>query len=271
MEPLLEFRRILVAVKDPGARALPAVNKSVQLARVLGAEVELFHAIDSPYYTDMLGMNTARGERMADEARGEYLQRLERIAARARLHAPRVSAAVECDYPLHEAVLRRGLAIGADLLVAECHAGRRFAPALLRLADRELLRSSVLPLLLVKGNRPYHHPTIVLALAPGGASAQSGRLAATAERLAAGLRGRLHAVPGGAAAVAAAARRLKADLVIAGEMVRPGIKRVLLGDRAARLLESVPCDLLILRPRTSGAEVARASRGARLVAVEPLG
>jgi universal stress protein E len=275
MDSYPEIRRILVAVKDPGANVLPAVNKSAQLARALGAELELFHVIDSRHYTDMLGLNTARSEGLAGEERSEYLQRLERIAARARLHAPQVSAAVECDYPLHEAVVRRGMTIGADLLVAECHAGRRFAPALLRLADRELLRASALPLLLVKGSRPYHRPTIVLALESRRASAESARLEqqleATGARLAAGLRGRLHTVQGSAAAVGATARRLKADLVIAGEVPRVGLKRAFLGDRAARLLESVPCDLLVVRPPGSAAPVPQGSRGARVVAVEPLG
>ena len=44
------IRRILVAIKDPQARSLPAVAKAAQLARALGAEMELFHAIDAPLY-----------------------------------------------------------------------------------------------------------------------------------------------------------------------------------------------------------------------------
>ena len=268
-----DIHRILVAVKDPGAAALPAVNKSIQLARLLGAELELFHVVDSPYYTDMMGTNTGSAERTAGEERREYEQRLERIAARARLHVQHVRAAVECDYPFHEAVLRRALATGAGLIVAECHAGRRFAPALLRLADRELLRSSAGPVLLVKGSRPYHRPSIVLALEPGRASAAGleQQLVATAQLLSSGLRGRLHTVRGGAAAIAAEARRLEADLVIAGEGSRPGLSRVFGAGRAVRLLERTPCDLLVIRPPGAQPAVSPATRGAHLVVVEPLG
>ena len=47
------IRRILVAVKEPAARAAPpAVKKAMQLARALGARLELFHAITAPLYAD---------------------------------------------------------------------------------------------------------------------------------------------------------------------------------------------------------------------------
>ena len=39
-----EIKRILVAVKDPGARAQPAIVKAAQIARACGARLELFHA-----------------------------------------------------------------------------------------------------------------------------------------------------------------------------------------------------------------------------------
>jgi hypothetical protein len=43
------IRRILVAVKDPEARALPAIRKAAQLARACGAQLELFHALSKPW------------------------------------------------------------------------------------------------------------------------------------------------------------------------------------------------------------------------------
>ncbi|HXZ60804.1 MAG TPA: universal stress protein [Steroidobacteraceae bacterium] len=320
------IRRILAAVKDPGARALPAVNKAVQLARALDAELELFHAIDSPYYTDMLGMTAERTRRMEFDESREYLQRLERIAARARLHARRVSVAVEWDYPAYEAIVRRSLKIGADLVVTECHAGRRIAPGLLRLSDWELLRLSPLPVLLVKGMRPYHHPTILMALDPSHAFAKPARLdeeiVQVGSAVAAALRGRLHAVhayatvtagmagPAAAAglraqeaaaasarvsldhalrstavppacrhvvagdptaAVRNAARRLRAGIVVAGAVSRSGLKGAFIGNTAERLLDRLSCDLLIVKPAEFACPVPRTVRGARLVAVEPLG
>lgn len=318
------IRRILVAVKDPGARSLPAVSKGVQLAHALGAELELFHALDSAYYTDMLGVTAERTQRMECDERSEYLQRLERVAARARLHSRRVSVAVEWDYPAYEAIVRRSVRIGADLIVAECHAGRRIAPGLLRLPDWELLRLSAVPVLLVKRTRPYHRPTILLALDPSHAFAKPARLDAeivqAGSAVSAGLRGRLNAVhayaaatagllagaaaaraQGAAAAQARAgldqalrstgigpacrhvvagdpatvvrevARRLSADIVVAGALSRSGLKRAFIGNTAERLLDSLACDLLVVKPAEFTSPVPRTVRGARLVAVEPLG
>ncbi|MBK6597436.1 MAG: hypothetical protein IPG25_05770 [Proteobacteria bacterium] len=48
------IKRILVAVKDPTAKSLPAVAKATQLATGLGAELVLFHDIATPLYADML-------------------------------------------------------------------------------------------------------------------------------------------------------------------------------------------------------------------------
>ncbi len=320
------IRRILAAVKDPGAHALPAVNKATQLARALGAELELFHAIDSAYYVDMLGMGSERTRRMECDERGEYLQRLERLAARARLHADTVSVAAEWDYPVYEAIVRRALATRADLIVAQCHAGRRVAPHLLRLADWELLRLSPVPVLLVKGGRPYRHPTVLMALDPGHAFGKPAKLdeeiVAAGSTVAAGLKGKLQAVhayleatarAAGPAAAATArlqaavamsaragldhalrsaavapacrhlvagnparavrdtARRLRADIVVAGVVSRSALKGVLIGHTAERLLDSLTCDLLIVKPADFRSPVPRAASGPRLRAVEPLG
>lgn len=309
------IRRILVAVKDPGARSLPAVAKATQLARSLGAQLELFHALDSPHYVDMLGMTADRTRRMECDETGEYLQRLERLAARARLHTPRVSVAVELDYPAYEAIVRRALKTGADLIVAECHAGARVAPGLLRLADWELLRLSAVPVLLVKRTRPYHHPTVVMALDPSHAFAKPAKLDAeivqAGSAVSAGLRGKLHAVhafpaasagPSGPAAAGAragldqalrttgiapgcrhlvpgdptlavrdTARRLAADIVVVGAVSRSGLKRAFIGNTAERLLDCLPCDLLIVKQEGFRSSVPRSARGARLLAVEPLG
>ncbi|MGO9804660.1 MAG: universal stress protein [Steroidobacteraceae bacterium] len=320
------IRRILVAVKDPGARMLPAVAKAVQLAGALGAELELFHAIDSPYYLDMFGTSADRTRRTECDERREYEQRLGRVAARARLHTPRVSVAVEWDYPAYEAIVRRALKIDADLIVAECHAGRRIAPGLLGLSDWELLRLSAVPVLLVKRTRVYHHPTVLMALDPSHAFAKPAKLdeeiVQAGSAVSTGLRGKLHAVhayataTAGMAGPAAAsgsrvqrasaasaragldqalrstaiapacrhllagyptvavrdtARRLRADIVVAGAVSRSGLKRAFIGNTAERLLDCLPCDLLIVKPEGFSSSVPRKARGARLVAVEPLG
>ena len=192
------IRRILAAVKNPEAPLLPGVAKATQLARALGAELELFHAIDAGIYVDMLGTVVSGLPQIEDEERDHYLQRLERIAAWARLHVPQVSVSAEWDYPCYEAIVRRAIASGADLIVAECHARGHRAQALLRLTDWELLRLAPMPVLLVKRSRLYHRPTILGAVDPSHAFGKSATLDEQILRLAAqfsaALRGELHAV-----------------------------------------------------------------------------
>ena len=51
MKPI---RRILVAVKNPAARVLPAVNKAAQIAKGLHAQLTLFHDIVTLMYAEAL-------------------------------------------------------------------------------------------------------------------------------------------------------------------------------------------------------------------------
>lgn len=321
--------RILVAVKDPLARALPAVNKAAQLARACGARLELFHAIDGALYVDTLGATGSTLQPFEEEQRSEFLQRLGRIAARLRLHGVEVSVAVEWDYPAYEAVVRRAVATAADLIVAERHAGRHIAPGILGLADWELLRLSPVPVLLVKKARPYHHPGVLAAVDPDLAfdkpAGLDEEILRMATAVAGALRGRLDAVhayapiaanfaalsAAGVArilrlqasraasasgrfvqllrtsripaarrhlvggdpcdAVGATAARLGSDVVVMGAISRSGLKRLLIGNTAERLLDRLPCDLLVVKPLQFTNRVPRAPRGARVLAVPVLG
>ena len=60
-----DIRRILVAVKDPWAQSLPAMEKAAQLARALGANITLFHAMSEPFYIDVSQANEATAEKRA--------------------------------------------------------------------------------------------------------------------------------------------------------------------------------------------------------------
>jgi universal stress protein E len=322
---LQPIRRILAAVKDPGATVLPAVAKATQLACALGAELELFHAIDATVYVDMLGANVSSLKQLESEERSDYLQRLERIAARARLHTPVVTGAAEWDFPAYEAIVRRALESHTDLVVVECHPGRHHAQGLLRLADWELLRLCPVPVLLVKRPRPYHRPTIVAAVDPGQASGKPAALDEQILLLSAlfsnALRGPLHAAhayqPDGLAArgmigsaitepnavsaqrgleslmarvgvplvrchchllggapqeeLEQLARRLPADIMVAGSMSRSGLRQAMIGNTAEWLLRHLSCDLLIVKPPQFANRVPLRRASARQVTVEPLG
>jgi universal stress protein E len=306
------------------ARALPAVAKATQLARALGAELELFHAIDTALYVDMFAVTGSALQPFEDEQRAQLRQRLGRIAARAHLHGVQVTVAVEWDYPVYEAIVRRAVATGADLIVAERHAGRHIAPGLLGLADWELLRLSPVPVLLVKKARPYHHPGVLAAVDPDLAFAKPAGLDREILRIATlvsdALRGKLHAVHACAPvpahftalsaasaaravrgqsarasgsfawllrstdipaarrylvggdpceAVRATAARLDSDIVVMGAVSRRGLRRLLIGNTAERVLDRLTCDLLIVKPAEFTNRVPRACRGARVLAVQP--
>jgi universal stress protein E len=160
------IRRILVAIKNTAPRRSPAAIKAAQLARGLGARLELFHAIDTPVYVDAVTPRGGQLKEIKKQLQALHLGRLERLADEIRQRGLKVTTAVDWDYPSYEAVVRRARRTHADLIVAERHRGRHFAPSLLHMADWELLRLSSVPVLIVKNPRPYHRPAILAAVDP---------------------------------------------------------------------------------------------------------
>src|SRR6266700_1401435 len=159
------IHRILVAIRDPGGNSFPAVAKAARLARACSAHLELFHSIKASVYANTPAAYEEAVLDLHETQRRQYLQRLERIAARVRLHGVQVSTAVEYDYPAYDAIVRRACLTMADLIVASRHDDRH-AAGLLRLTDWELLRHSPVPVLLVKRSRPYRHPNVLAAVDP---------------------------------------------------------------------------------------------------------
>jgi universal stress protein E len=236
------IRRILVAVKEPGARALPAVAKAAQLAGALGARLELFHGVDTPVYSDALGVAARSFAEIERRRRAADLARLEAVAARLRKDGLKVSTCVECDYPAPEAIVRRARAFAADLIVAERHAGRHVAPWLLGFTDWELLRLSPVPFLLVKSPRAYRKPVVLMAVDPAHAFSKpaklDGEILAAGAQITAALAGTLHAVhaftpaPIGAVPAELSDPNLTARIVAdAAAQARAGFDRALRGAR----------------------------------------
>jgi universal stress protein E len=318
------IRRILFAVRNPDAARQPAIIKSIRIAKSFGASLELFHALSSPVFASLQPLTgesiEALRSRMVEHAR----TRLAKFAALARKHRVAVECAVEWDYPPHEAIVRRAGNIGADLIVAECHRGRHSRPWLIQLTDWELLRSSALPVLLLKNARSYRRPVVLAAVDPSHAHAKPARLdadiLAAATQFSCALHGRLHVVYANnppfstlalgdpainASAIAvtyealeqqgreaferfmgamdidparrhlvsrqptkaipAVARSTKAGLVVMGAVSRSALQRVFIGNTAERVLDALPCDVLVLKPRGTMTRVAATKRGMRVV------
>src|SRR5690348_3645865 len=115
------IRRILVSVKDPTVKSLPAVMKGGQLARAFGPHLELFHAISMPLYVDTYAPDgsVAYIER---QTRHESIAQLEKIAAKLRADGLDVGVSATWDFPIYEAIVRRASRDRADLIIAERHA-----------------------------------------------------------------------------------------------------------------------------------------------------
>jgi len=171
MQPI---RRILVAVKNPAARALPAVNKAAQIAKGLGAQLTLFHDIATPLYAEALRGREVDLKSWQREVQTARREQLEKLAARVRRHGIDVDVAADWDFPPYEAIIRKAQRIAADLVVVENHHGTGRHPArwLLAYTDWELLRLCPAPVLLVKNRRMYHRPRVMAAIDPSHAHAK---------------------------------------------------------------------------------------------------
>jgi universal stress protein E len=72
-------------------------------------------------------------------------------------------------------------------------------------------------------------------------------------------------------AILEAARRSRAAIVIMGVVSRTGLKRLLIGNTAERVLDALHCDLLIVKPPKFRNPVSRTLRGARIASSLPPG
>src|SRR5689334_11268903 len=115
------IRRILVAVKDPESRLLPAIPKAVRLAKGFEAELILFHAITDLVPADAYLYAHGDIKRVHRETLARYQRRLEAIAERVREQGVRARVCTAWDFPAHEAIVRHARKHKADLIVAECH------------------------------------------------------------------------------------------------------------------------------------------------------
>jgi len=247
------------------------------------------------------------------------------MCAKARKHGVQADYSVEWDYPPHEAIVRRAAAIGADLVIAECHKGARTRPWLIHLTDWELLRVSPLPVLLLKNGKPYRRPLTLAAVDPACAHLKPRRLdvriVESARQFSEALHGplhvmhanypsivgvpeahstthrkwtslsyeelkqqerdvfetfraqmqvvrtRAHLVPGNPATeIPRVASELGAQIVVMGGLSRSGLMRVLIGNTAECVLNTLPCDVLVVKPEGFVTAVARQPRGMRVVA-----
>lgn len=323
------IRRVLIAVKNPDERRQPGVDKAIGIARQLGASVELFHAISAPVFLELEPLTGHSLAQIKHESLALRRARLEKLAQRARQRGVKATSHVAWDFPPHEAIVRRAEHAHADLIIAECHQGKRLKPWLMHLTDWELLRLSPRPVLLLKNDRPWQEPVLLAAVDPGHAHAKPARLDSAIVECTKALNRTLggsfelvhanfpasfgflmaDATMDGSALAAAydhqksqskkafenfaakaripkarchlidtdpvfavphVAHEVGADLVVMGAVSRSGLKRVFIGNTAERVLDALPCDVLVVKPARFVGRVSHRSRGMRVVAPQPL-
>ena len=72
-------------------------------------------------------------------------------------------------------------------------------------------------------------------------------------------------------AIAEAARKSHSAIVVMGAISRSGFKRLLIGNTAERILDELPCDVMVVKPAKFRSPVPRVSRGACLRVNGPAG
>ena len=70
--------------------------------------------------------------------------------------------------------------------------------------------------------------------------------------------------------ISAVARKVRADLVVMGAVSRSGLKRLFIGNTAERVLNTLPCDVLVVKPAHFEKRVSAKLRGMRLIPPQPL-
>jgi universal stress protein E len=157
--------KILVVI-DPTSATQPALERIAHLPRPLKAQVTLLICDSLPHVAieDQLASEAvarACAALMVDH--GKYL---EQLAAPLRAQGLDVHVDVRGDYPLHEAIIRKAVEWGADLVVKDTHFHSLARRTIFSNTDWNLIRHCPAQLLLVKPRPIGSLPCVVAALDP---------------------------------------------------------------------------------------------------------
>lgn len=186
-------RHIMLALAAPGIIGPIEMDKVSGLARVLDAEVELFHCI---YHADVArpGLFASRGAR---ENIHEFVecrrQQMEVLADRMRAGGVRVRTSIRWDHPTYAGIVRQVLRHKPLLLIAHPTERGRTAGRLLGRTDFRLIETCPCPVLFIKTRSFYTDTVVLAAIDPGQAHDKPAALDAEILRWASSLRDALSA------------------------------------------------------------------------------
>ncbi len=162
---MTSISKILVVI-DPTATSQPALERIAHLPRPLTAQLMLLICD----YEPNLGVGYALPPEAVAGARASLLARhtkqLDELAAPLRAQGLDVHTDARWDYPLHEAIIRKAVEWGADLVVKDTHHHSVLQRSIFSNTDWNLIRQCPAQLLLVKPRVTGHVPSVVAAVDP---------------------------------------------------------------------------------------------------------
>jgi universal stress protein E len=159
------IKRIL-AVTDPTSVAQPALLRAGQVARRVGADLELLVCYHDEYLSGDRLIDAPSLQSAREQVSSVHEDKLEQYAAPLRESGLGVSTAVIWDHPLFEGIVRHVLEGGFDLVFKDTHHHAALDRALFSNTDWNLIRTCPAPLWLVKppGDTPVD--TVLAAIDP---------------------------------------------------------------------------------------------------------
>jgi universal stress protein E len=237
-------RRILVVV-DPAAHAQPALDKAVRIAERCGSALELY-VCDVDLGIPESWADSSRTQEYRDLRRQRQLAELAALAAPLTGRGLHVDSVCEWHAPLQQGIGHHVIHTRPDLVVKETHQQVAAGRADISYTDWNLIRQIPVPLLLVR-RKPWPPAVrIAVALDPSRLAerpvALDEAIAGEARSLAGLLGGMVHAYH-----VLQVPPHLP-DVLVMGTETRPRPAHGAVGGTAARVLEQVDCDLLVVKP-----------------------
>ena len=161
-------RKKILVVIDPAAPQAEqhALERVACLARPVEAQVALLVC----EHDARVGLDRSIAPAAVNAARttllSEHRETLEELAAPLRQRGLDVLIDVRWDYPLHEAIIRKAVEWGADLVVKDTHYHSALRRSIFSNTDWSLIRKCPAQLLLVKQRSTAQVPSVVAAVDP---------------------------------------------------------------------------------------------------------
>lgn len=188
-------QRVLVVV-DPTASFHPALERAVWIARHAPARLELFICDYDAHLANTRGAPAASLAEAQAQLIARHRQRLEQLAAPLRESGLTVSVDARWDYPIHDAIVRKAVDFGADIVVKDTHFHDVLRRSIFSNTDWSLTRNCPATLWLVKPRPPGKKPCFVAAVDPlherDKPAELDNKILSTASSLATSLGGELH-------------------------------------------------------------------------------